>query len=902
MANDVVDPTGEAAAGTMAGEGPGTGGESDFSQYEVGAQEPPPATPSDTTDTTGGINVMSEWVPGEPRTYATQYGPDYRHLVYGVSAAVSPNIAAGHELHEPFEVYDPQGNLVGQYSYDDRSYYSPDNPTYNSIERYGLPSLGRGYSIKWLGQEAGNDFSQYEQENQNDFSQYEVGKDDTPRATSEESDFSKYEVKEEVKPSGGNPFIDFWSNLFGKASETGTSFDVAKAQEDLNRAKSGETKPTLFGVQDEKDAEALKNPNISQADAEEIIERRRQRTEMDRDIAEKQLKRAQEAQATSREMEPGIEYQRSIPGHISSFLGQIAPWMLSGSLGAAAPSVMANQMSEQAYGDTFNRSMEQGRKAHPDWSEEKLRDESDKAARGAAQTGFENGVVMGMLHIPKVGGLVTRMISRLGLRGTYIAIAGASQTIEENIQIKKGVDQNQSIYEGLLQSLESNFATALGFELPGAVGEALGRRRAPAGREVELELPEPTKLPAEQEQRATVRPVPLTAAVKIKATGQVLTGRIHAEAYTNAGLDPGSFKEGEVENGWVDRNGKFISYREGAKQQGITALKPGEKIEEPADPVKAKIDLLGMGDTPQAKAIAARAIRADAGGPEQEAMVVAAVRDKDGNVFSSELGHDSAVKKAGGTRTELESGYLTNKGRFVTDPQDLIRQQEAEQAPVTSPDQWNSTIANRFTQERAARGEFEEVASGEGYATEDLLALGAQMKPEEVAQHVSNLMNNVGGDPVRQAAAVRAREAQLAAESNRLSRTWEDDPNNMEKRAAADQARDALSQFHAGPIAKMKNQWHGIGMSMQGELPFDLGTFNGLRDKWLKEVGKEPSPKVEEKMSKMAKDVRDADAEQRTAQEDLSREIRKDTKRRMSEQDLERYLDEVLKDPPCRID
>jgi len=369
---------------------------------------------------------------------------------------------------------------------------------------------------------------------------------------------------------------------------------------------------------------------------------------------------------------------------------------------------------------------------------------------------------------------------------------------------RKYVDPNQAVYDGVLAHVPENFFSGAAFEIPGAVGEVLGSRRAqtreqPVTKTLEVEQP---KVEGLSEKKS------LKAAIRIKDTGQILTGRIHAEAYTNAGLDPGQFKEGEVEDGWVDENGKFLTYKEGAKRQGITALKPGEKV------------------------------------PEQ---------------------------------------------------------QEFQFTPVHESDQWLSSVANRFTQERAARGEFDEVAPGQGYATEDLLAMGSRMKPEEVAQHVSNLVNGVGGDPVRQAAAVRAREAQLAAASNRASRVWEDDPANMEKKAAADEARDALSQFHAGPIAKMKNQWHGIGMSMQGELPFDLGTFNGQRDKWLKEVGSEPSPKVQEKMRKMAKDVRDTDAEQRAAQEDLGREIqRQPGKSRISEADLHKYLDDILKDLPCR--
>jgi hypothetical protein len=75
--------------------------------------------------------------------------------------------------------------------------------------------------------------------------------------------------------------------------------------------------------------------------------------------------------------------------------------------------------------------------------------------------------------------------------------------------------------------------------------------------------------------------------------------------------------------------------------------------------------------------------------------------------------------------------------------------QATEPIPVTQGESepWVSAIANRFTAERAARGEVGEVIPGEGYSKEELLARGLQMGPEEVNQHVSDLMNNRGGDP-----------------------------------------------------------------------------------------------------------------------------------------------------------
>jgi hypothetical protein len=65
-----------------------------------------------------------------------------------------------------------------------------------------------------------------------------------------------------------------------------------------------------------------------------------------------------------------------------------------------------------------------------------------------------------------------------------------------------------------------------------------------------------------------------------------------------------------------------------------------------------------------------------------------------------------------------------------------------------------------------------------------------------------------------------------------------------------------LSDFHNGPVAKLKNNWHAQGMTLQGEAPIDLSTFNGLREKFLKDVGQAPPKNMEGQLQKIAKAVR----------------------------------------------
>jgi len=821
---DVVDPTGEAAAGTMVGEGPGTGGD-DFSQFVAGSKQ----QPQPQFDSTGDINVMSEWVPGEIPTHATQYGPDERHLVYGVSAAVSPNLSAGHDLHEPFEVYDPQGNLVGTYSYDDHSYYSPDNPTYNSIERYGLPALGRGYSIKWLGQGA-NDFSQYvaqpKEEEETDFSKYVAGAN-VPRGTmSDEDDFSKYVVKKPEEPpqkSLGDRIGDIW-----KVQQLGQ----AKARYSYAAQAANEPAPPDQIV--ESQIAAINESTMSPEDKAKNIAvlRQRQQEEIRKTAADIGPASQNLAQAQA-------EVDKAKPGAVESFLGgtlnyapSMATSVVSGPLGAL---LGATQATAEEYGGTLNDAFQKGKKAHPDWTDEQAMHYAIQAAHDSARGSGGAMLALSYLDIPTAGPLLSRLAQKFGAGAVLMNLANTAALIQRNMSIKQNVDPKQEWDEGL-HNIAFYLQNTLVGGVTGALGEAgRGEKPKPAAEPpkeetkiLEVEQPkveavpeqkrqEPEPAPEQQEFQFTPQEQPETiraAAIRHTPTGKVTEGFTHYDAAVTAerSKDPDNY-----EIGFTTNKGRFV-------------------------------------DRDEAHRIA------------------------------------KAAKQIGKTEEERLAAEDLGRGRLVP-----------EQPSIHEADPHLSSIANRFTQERAARGEFDEVAPGEGYATEDLLAMGSRMRPEEVAQHISNLVNGVGGDPVRQAAAVRAREAQLAAASNRASRVWEDDPANMEKKAAADEARDALSQFHSGPIAKMKNQWHGIGMSMQGELPFDLGTFNGQRDKWLKEVGSEPSPKVQEKMRKMAKDVRDTDAEQKAAQEDLGREIQKQPgKSRISEEELHRYLDDVLKDLPCR--
>ncbi len=203
---------------------------------------------------------------------------------------------------------------------------------------------------------------------------------------------------------------------------------------------------------------------------------------------------------------------------------------------------------------------------------------------------------------------------------------------------------------------------------------------------------------------------------------------------------------------------------------------------------------------------------------------------------------------------------------------------ETPTLPITDTEPHISAIANRYVTERAKAGEIGEIAPGQGYSTRDLATAGLQMPPETVAQHVSDLMQGKG-NPIEQGKAVRAEEARLSQRSNQASRLAESNPT-VENRLAANAAFNDLTDFHKGPVAKLKTVFHATGVGLQGELPVDLSTFNGLREKWLKDTGEAPPASAEPLIKKTAREVAQAVESENGARAKLSQEVEKATRGR----------------------
>ena len=83
----------------------------------------------------------------------------------------------------------------------------------------------------------------------------------------------------------------------------------------------------------------------------------------------------------------------------------------------------------------------------------------------------------------------------------------------------------------------------------------------------------------------------------------------------------------------------------------------------------------------------------------------------------------------------------------------------------------------------------------------------------------------------------------------------------------------------------------------------DLSTYNGLRDAFLRDVGKPPSPEMEPVLRNTAKRVRDAATAETAAMNKLGAEIEKQSARRPlpTEDQVRENIVKRMKVQPCPV-
>ena len=267
---------------------------------------------------------------------------------------------------------------------------------------------------------------------------------------------------------------------------------------------------------------------------------------------------------------------------------------------------------------------------------------------------------------------------------------------------------------------------------------------------------------------------------------------------------------------------------------------------------------------------------------------------------------DTAIAEAGrGVAPHLDELYkraseLVDQAKAAPPPEPAAQNQRA-----VSDQPHVSSIANRFVDERAVRGEIGDVRPGESVPTADLVAKGQGMAPGRVDEAVSRMMQ--GGDiPTDDASAIRAEEARLSKRSGDLSRVARENPTDLEAQIAADNAHKDLTDFHNGPVAVLKRNWHLQGKVMQGEIPIDLSTLNGQREAWFKDGGKvdensKPPPAVDKRLQKSADKLDQAVKEEQASGARAGEVIDRATrgKKYPTPDELKVNLAARLKDMPC---
>ena len=514
------------------------------------------------------------------------------------------------------------------------------------------------------------------------------------------------------------------------------------------------------------------------------------------------------------------------------------------------PVIGQSAMLSEIYTDTSD----QIRKEHPDWSDDDVKQKA--TASTVAQLGPQvliSAVTGGALSAATKG--ITQPLlelgARLGLHGTVAGVAGGIQ------QMLKNNVEGHPLMEGVQEAVVANSAFGvLGGALAGApevkpIGSPLETRKVHGPQEqVDVGFPhgpgEPEAQPPGVQQPVTVEQnVPDTSGTKW----------YHPEPIVTRGTERTTFTPSEL-----------------AEQASALSGRTPEELQAAAEKLTPQTDFT------------------------QRQVFLDSAQMQQAEIEKAIQAQTQAVQAQ---QTRLESshmaGALHKEGAVGTN---------GDVTGSTGRDEpWVSKIANRFTSERMVNGELGHVEPGIGVSKEEMLAAGLKMSPEQINQHVSDVMNNRGGDPKAQASAIRAEEARLSKRSNDASLLSEYDLKNQQARIDAENAFKDLTDFHNGPVAKLKNSWHAQGMSLQGEIPVDLSTYNGLRDAYLKNVGKAAPDAMEPALRETARRVRDASIAESQAIKRLGDRVEREAAQRMlpTEDQVRENIARRMKVEPCPV-
>jgi hypothetical protein len=586
--------------------------------------------------------------------------------------------------------------------------------------------------------------------------------------------------------------------------------------------------------------------------------------------------------------------------------GQIGSFLTNAAVSTTAAPVRAAAFVAQLYGQARDRL----KADHPDWTD-------DQVGTEAAKTSFLQQLPQEALMAALEGkmGLLLSWVSkaknpivRFGLGGgTHLAVGaggGALQQIGANVgEGKPNILENvpQAALAGTLQA--APFAVHGGLHAAGApgeqpvMGEHGGALRGPTDQTLEQPPPEPV-LP--QPQPVTAQSV-LGPDVPDTSVPWYQPGPIVTRAAQRGAFSPEELRQAVAE----------MQQQGGTPEQIRAAM---ENLQPPPDWQRQHVYFNEQTMTPTAEE--RQAIAEGKPLPSVEpAPTTTEVRQPEITpahtaVYNGLINQGMDANRA---RDFISRARGITQAEILTDVQTQMRREangSAAPGNIGESEPWvarearkttASGIANKYTAERVASGDLPPIDPNVGVTTEELLARGARMGPEEVNQHVSDLVSGKGGDLRAQAAAIRTEEARLTQRSRYLGLKSDKNPGNQQLKIDAENAYKDLADFHQGAVRKMKDTFHVAGIGLQGEPSVDLSTFNGLREKFFKEVGQNPPPSTEPRLRKMADGVRKTYQGEHDAMTKLGNEIERQTARRKLPTAEETRLKamEKMKDMPC---
>lgn len=219
--------------------------------------------------------------------------------------------------------------------------------------------------------------------------------------------------------------------------------------------------------------------------------------------------------------------------------------------------------------------------------------------------------------------------------------------------------------------------------------------------------------------------------------------------------------------------------------------------------------------------------------------------------------------------------------------------------------QETSGIANKFSQARTESGELGEIEPMKGVSAERMATEGQRLVEggADVDLSVSSVMSGKY-DPLKDAPVVRFEEARLRSVKDKAYDAYQQNPTPANG-LAYDNAFKDLTDFHQGPIAKIKHDWHAGGMGLQGEFQVDLSKADGLREAWLQATGKDAPDWAKKMMDKQAGRVKIASEEAMASEGKLSNAIDREyaKKPRLTVEDVRNQLLEQMKKQkaPCGL-